>query len=514
MRAGDAGRLLSGIAKNGELELAAGSEALLDRLLEWKLIRAAPEPGPQAARLAALREQLVQMGRGRSGVTVDAAFVARERQLRTEILELSEEVARSESATVLRSSGGGPYRGGAAGFSRVQLTQLGRRALADLEPRLTRVEAMELGTFGNEMRDLRALFDERARRAAEIARHLRSGPSLGPARLAVPIGLSVLRADPAQAARAFDAAIAGVRGGAWGISTNPASEAALAECLCLAVGDLRHAEDYSVISRLVAMPHDLQRRFRVALEDALDATALLTHLYPEHREPKLALALRLSAALQPRGRSISLAYALIAVADQEQLPSHLPLALAHLDDVLARELRDAPERMAVAVLISAPGNDATTQLQRWRAIRQYLARVSPEGMSIAAALLAWLALEPAEILDDLRLASQALAKHGLAGTGAETVTLASKLVLAMAAMAAGAEGDPEERLALAPIATPALPLIGLQGVLAALPLTAVNAFHHTVLTAATAWERSYHPTHSSYVFGGGSSRRSYGHYRG
>jgi hypothetical protein len=150
-------------------------------------------------------------------------------------------------------------------------------------------------------------------------------------------------------------------------------------------------------------------------------------------------------------------------------------------------------------------------VERWRALRQYLARFAADGMAIAAALLTWIALEPPEILDDLRLASAALAKQRMAGGGAETMTLAIKLLLGIAALAAGREGDPEECLALAPSPVATLPHLGLAGALSALPIAsaAVTAFHRTVLDAAAEWERVFHPTHSSWVYGG-STRRSHG----
>ncbi len=506
MRAGEAGWLLSAIAREREVELDAGQEAWVDELVRRGLLRDAPDPGPERARLESLRQELAAVGRQRVFTPGDVALVGRERALRTEILGLSEQIAKSESAAALRRTGGGPYRGGFGAVGRVALTQRGRALLSDLGPRHARAQALELDAFEAEMTALRAAFDQRAARAALVGTTLRAGAALGHAQNSVLVGLSALRAEPARAAMAFDAAFGNVE--RMLAVQAPADRAAAAECLCLAVEDVAHAHDPRLATQLVAMIHDLVHRFRVAFEDALDATAILSHAPMHDREPRIALANELSVALRARGRAISLTYALLATTDHRVLPPHLPSTLAYLDEVLAREVSDPAERMATAVLVAFPRVDHDAQLARWRVIRQYLARVSPDGMSVAAALLAWLSLEPEEILDHLRLASQALARHGIAGTGAETVTTASKLLLAMAALASGAEGDPEERLALAPQATPGLAHVGLQGTLAALPLAAVSAFHHTVLSVAAAWERTYHPTHTSYVHG----RSSY--YRG
>ncbi|MBX3272475.1 MAG: hypothetical protein KF729_19605 [Sandaracinaceae bacterium] len=508
MRAGDAARVLGAIARHHELELVSGDEVVLDALIARGLVRAAPEPGPERARLDALRAELAAVGRVRAARPDDPTLGAEERRLRTEILERSEEVARSEGATVLRARGGGPYRGVVGPAARVQITQRGRALMTDLEPRTWRSAELTLDAFDAEMAALRALLDRRAARAAAILAHARARDRLGPAPSAALVGLSVLRAEPPVIARVLDAALTRL---APLDAAQPGAAAAGAECLCLASADLTVVERPHVTDGLMADVRELTSRFGVAFEDALDAAALLSHLPREAREARLALAFELASAMRVRGRAVSLAFALLAVSGESSVPAHLPAQLAALDDELAPEVSGAPERMATAVLLLASKYERQAQIRRWRTLRQYLARVSPDGMSVEAALLAWLALPVEEILHDLRLASQALGRHGVAGTGAETVAVASKLLLSMAAMAAGAEGDPEERLALAPLASPALELVGLGGALAALPLAALSAFHRTVLCAATAWEEVHHPTHSGYVYGGYRPR---GHYRG
>jgi hypothetical protein len=129
-------------------------------------------------------------------------------------------------------------------------------------------------------------------------------------------------------------------------------------------------------------------------------------------------------------------------------------------------------------------------------------------MTVPAAMLALLATETAETLDNLRLAAAAVQKHRLALGGMETMANGMKLMLQSAVLGAGAEGDPEERLGVGPRAVDRLPALGLATLAATVPLArvAVTAFHRPALSAA-AYEYSYHPAHSSYVWGGG---RSYG----
>ncbi len=509
MRAREAAWLLDAIARNQQVELSDAQGAGIEALVARDLVRAAAAAGPhEQARLAELRQALLRIGQRRAAGDPDPSLVTHERALRSEILELSERLARSEGATVLRMIGGSPYRGGVGGGSRVQLTQRGRALLGDLRPRATRVETMSLDAFEAEMGALRSAFDDRARRAAEILGRTKEGPGLGSHGPPVAVGLALMRTDPAQAARAFDLALGRVRQVLFHI--DPVAQVAAAECLCLTADDPARASDSPRPESFRSIVVDLQNRYRVGHEDALDTTALLAQVPAALRDRRLIMAQELASRLRARGRQISLAYALIALAGHEVLPDHLHATLSGLDDTLAREIRDPAERMATAVLIAFPQSDVREHLPRWRTLRQYLSRVSPDGMAVEAALLAWLSPSPDEILDVLRLASQALAKHGVAGSGAETITTASKLLLGMAGMAGGREGDPEEALALAPRAPEGLAHLGLSGTLASLPAAAVQAFHYTVLQLAQGWEQSHHPTHSSYVFG----RSSRGHYRG
>lgn len=509
MRAVDAGWLLNAIARGGVVELPADKDDLLDALRDAGLARTAPDPGPERTHLTRLRAELERVSAERAKAGADPALAGRERGLRSAVVEISERLAESEGATEIRRLSGAPYRGGAVAGHRWQLTQRGRTLLSDLGPRSMRIGDASLSAFEGEMRALREAFAWRAQRAAEIASKLPAREQLGGAHHAVPVGLSAVRGPTDRAARAFSIAFDAIRRSASGFTAE--QDAAAAECVCLAVRDLAAAESPDIALSFVALRSGiLQKHVPANPEDALDAAALLTHVPRAEHEARIAMARELALALNGRNKAITLSLALIALAGEQHLAPHLPHALSQLDDALSRDVANAGERMATAVLLAFVRGDAHAQIEKWRTLRQYLARFSNEGMTIAAALLSWVALEPAEILDDLRLASAELSKHGLAGGGAETMTLAIKLLVSMAALAAGSEGDHEERLALAPVPTPGLSRLGLAGALGTLPIAtaAVTAFHRTVLDAAAEWERLFHPTHSSYVYGGGGYRRS------
>ena len=509
MRAADFGWLMTAIAKGADIELPATKDALLDALRAGGLARTAPDPGVERSHLTTLRAELARVVEARAA-SADPALVGRERGLRTAIVELSERLAESEgSAEIRRLSLGSPYRGGAGPSARWQLTQRGRVLLADLGPRSMRIGDATIEAFEAEMRALRDAFAWRAKRAAEIGAQLPAREFLAGARDAVPVGLSAVRADPQQTARAFEATFAALRRTSSGFT--PAEDALSAECLCLSVTDLAELAQPELAHRFHALRTELRTQQTQHNEDAIDAAAILTMVPRAEHASRIAAARELAGELSRRSRRITLSLALTALAGDAGPPADRAHALAALDERLARDVSEPMERMAVTVLLACTRTDPAAQVERWRALRQYLARFAAEGMAIAAALLTWVALEPPEILDDLRLASAALSKHRMAGGGAETMTLAIKLLLSIAALAAGSEGDPEERLALAPSPVATLPHLGLAGALSALPIAsaAVSTFHRTVLDAAAEWEQMFHPTHSSWVYGGGT-RRSHG----
>jgi hypothetical protein len=512
MLASDAGRLLSAIARGGSIDLGADQEAHLETLASAGLVRRAPEAnGEQRARMNAMKAELAQIAAARTLGHTSADLAGRERGLRTAIVELSEQLAESEGATEVRSrTGSGPYRDGGGRTSRWQITQRGRTLLNDLAPRIMRLENESLAGFEAQMKWLRDTFAWRAERAATIAKTLEP-QQFGRAVRSVPIGLSAVRADPERVARAFTRTFGYLR--QMSSAFTPEQDAAAAECLCIAAHDLSACERHDAAQWFHALRGDLMARFtQQQTEDALDAAMLLAGAPTEQHAPRIEVAAELARVLSARQMPITLSLALAATTGDAQLADHLHTALANLQAALGQEVHDPYERALVAVLLTAPRGDLNVQVDRWRTLRQYLSRFSPDGMAVAAALLSWIGHEPAETLDDLRLASAALTKARLAHGSAEAMALGIKLLLAIAALAQGSEGDHEEKLALAPRAQERMGFFGLHGALAAMPLvfTAAAPFHRTVLDATETWAAAHQPMHSSYVFGGGGYRRSYG----
>ena len=517
-RAADAGLLLQQLARGGALELDPAQAILVDRLREAGLLRPAADPSADRGRLAQVRAELAAIAAARSAGGRGGLETA-ERALRTESLEISERLAETEGATEVRvRNAGGPYRGSGMGadVSRYHVTQQGRALLSDLAPRLLRIGDATLEAFGTEMESLRRAFAWRAERAAEIDRAIAWAAGAGPAsaRHAAAIGLAAVRAEPARIARAFRATYDRLRSQEHGrTGFTAAQDASAAECLCLAATDLAACEGPAAARWLSQYRVDLGRRFSLgSTEDALDAALMLSGTATAEHERRLALGAQLATDVRGRGGAMPLSLALLATAADAELPEHLGPSIATAAAMLASDIAPgSSDQMATAVLLTFVRGDLAAQIERWRVLRQYLARFSPEGMAIAAALLSWIALEPAEVLDQLRLAAAEIQKRRLADGGAETMALAIKFLVSVAMLAAGTEGDHEESLALAPVIAPRAPHLGLHATLPVLPLvaTATAAFHRPILDAAVEYERVYQQTHSSYVFGR-SSGRSHG----
>lgn len=514
MRAAETGWLLGALARGGIVELSREQLAWLEALRARELVRHAADPGAERERLVQLRAELAHVSAARAAGGAGADLVGRERGLRTAIVELSERLAESEGAAEVRVRGeGGPYRdAGLDEVSRWQVTHRGRALLGDLGPRLVRAGGAELPAFEAEMAALRQAIRWRAQRAAEIAKRLDTTKlALGHALGSVAVGLAAVRDEPQAIASVFLSTWQALRQTSQDFT--PQQDAAATECLLLAAA--RPAALTPSVSARWLHATRMEMRIRYAngqTEDALDAAVLLATMPAEAQAGRIQVAWALAEEMRRRGAPITISLALLASAGEAELPPHLAPTLAAAFGALGHEIADPAERLTVAVLLTVPRGDLASQLERWRTLRQYLSRFAPQGMGAAAALLSWLALEPAEILDDLRLASAEVQRHRLGHAGADTMTLAIKLLISMGVLASGREGDHEERLALAPVVAPRVPSVGLHNAVAALPLApaALTAFHRTVLDAAAEWERQYHPTHSSFVYGSGRRGSGWG----
>ena len=503
MRALDAGWLLSAISRGGAIDLPRERESELEALIAAGLVRRAEDPGPLGARHAQARAELAQSALARRpGEAISAA----ERAARAELLALSERLAEAESAAEIRVlGGGGAYRETGHVASRVVLTQRGRVLVGDLAPRQLRVGERELETFEADMQALRDRIAHHARRAAEVAKHLAITSESDSGMRAAPVGLALSPHLPMRTAAAFKTIHRQLET-FMGARFSVAQDAAAAECMVLAAGmDLPRAEREDNVRWLEQLRDELLAKHSLgAPEDALDAAILLLGAPQQEHAARIRLATELAFETREAGVMLPLPVALLLTLGGGEVPQGTAGLVTSLDTALSAEVVAPRDRATIAGLLAFPGLAPEAQLEKWRVLRQYLARYSADGMSVAAALLTWLALDPAEILDTVRLASTELSSVRAALGGAEAMTLAIKLVLAMAFLAAGSEGDPEESLALAPIAHPRIRRVWLGGAIAALPLAgiAVEVFQRTVLDAAAEYDRLHQPTHGAYVHGG------------
>ncbi|MGE3636524.1 MAG: hypothetical protein AB7P00_41855, partial [Sandaracinaceae bacterium] len=313
-----------------------------------------------------------------------------------------------------------------------------------------------------------------------------------------------LRAEPCDAAGAFSNAWRTIsRRQMDPLDDGQCAFAAEAECLLAPKLDMRTVADLGLLFN--ALIDELVRSSDTAdVEDAVDSATFLAGLADAERRARVAAARELLREAKAMSTPLRLSHALLLMADVDTPPHAVHAKLAVAGSALGAEIANKDELLNVAVALAYAHRDLMAQLERFRVVRDYLGRFAPEGMGAAAALLSWVALEPAELLDDLRLCAAEIQRARLADGGAQTMSLAIKLLVSMAALAAGREGDLEESLALAPRLDPRAGRAHLASAIGALPMVApaLAAFHRPVLDAAREYEQVYQSMHSSYVFGG------------
>jgi hypothetical protein len=236
-------------------------------------------------------------------------------------------------------------------------------------------------------------------------------------------------------------------------------------------------------------------------EDALDATMILAGV-PDAIGEAEELARAAAAYGTPLPLSAALVLRASRATDRAALAAQIRSRFSELG-----EGADERERTFAAVLLALVGQDPTVLVQRARDLRAYLARFSPNGMLVPAALLALLPIDLPETLDLLRMVSSELQRHRFGAGGAESLSLSIKLLLATALLARGDEGDPEERAGFLRFEQLEAAQLGLAGLVSQVPLSfaALTAFHRPALNATQEYQQAYQPTHSPYVFGGGRS---------
>jgi hypothetical protein len=511
MRCAEAANLLSKLEpRSGEAtvaDLGAAERPLLTQVVErgWAAWIDAPEVdrgalGPVRAALAAARARRTA---GEHGPALDLE----EGRLREQVLRLSEKLARWEGSVALGTSEGGPYRdaaGADASLGRLALTVRGRALLADISPRLARVEDLPVEELEEDMRMLRRALSARAKRAAAILKLVSpAAPLVDEIHLrAAAVGLAVRREPVEHVARAFGAMMQGVLN-----SPLPDDkESVAAECAVVLTPGLDTLDASGTTSFILRAYSHLCTGGAASMTDAANAALIALALPQSEQERVVGQARALLAAMPPPfgagAREIAPALHLV-VAGLGAEPE-LPARLAETEAAVRALTGDDPQSFAAAaLLLSARGADLAAALGRLSTLGRYLSRFSPTGLVVPAALLSLLDADPAEVLDDLRLAGAAIGEHKLALGGMENMSLAIKLLLEVGILATGAEGDPEEELDLAPRAVPALPAMGAVGLSVALPMAvaAVSTFHQTTIHRMAVSDFTYHPAHSHYVYG-------------
>lgn len=502
MLAIEAGTLLNQLARGGDVELAPTQERTLRELLAAGLIAEAPDTSADERLLAEARAELARIAAPPGRAPSDA-----EKALRARILELAERAARAHGAARVRIAGAGPYRAAAGSTASFVVTHRARALLSDLVPRLARVGAMPLAEFQRHMQLVRDVIALRARRASVLFAAIRPagapGTSEGALRSAA-VGLSARNEPEREVASTWAALVAALRSEDANDRSGAAEwsadqEAAAAEGMILATSDLRSLGRPSARVAHEKRLELLRTYSNGSSEDALDATMLLAS------GADLARASAIAHDCLSLGVPLTLSSALVAAAGPEDVSARIATVYGRLEQY--HEGETPAERTVASVLIALAILDPMSAVQRARELRAYLARFAPTGMLVPAALLSLLPVETTEALDLLRTASTELQKHKLGGGGAESLTLATKLLLQTAMLARGNEGDPEESAALVRFDALATSQLGLAGLVSQVPLTltALTAFHRPVLDAALYYQAHHQPTHSPYVFGSGRS---------
>jgi|GEM_PF-2678074 hypothetical protein len=483
--------VLSQLAGGARAELAPDEVDALRYAVSAGLAAATSADPGAAEALARLRTELAA-----------ARGTPREGALRTEILALSDRLAESSGGVELAARASGMYRGSAEPLGTFHLTHAGRALLGDLGPRADRVRGMRHDEFVPAIAVLRSQIEARAARAGAIRNMLGDREPVGAMRLAT-LGVASRREEHTDLAQRLAETMAF----AASTSLTPAERWSAAESAVLAAGSIEDAA--AVLRQLVALRDRIFAQFSNGLsEDALDAAVLLLP-WPEHeRNAAIARAAELATHFRS-ATNTALPLSLALVLERARPGAELSAdRLVAQFAALAPEPRGTPgqpvadDTAAAAVLLSLADADPELLARRARSLLDYVSRFSPTPLWSAAAALALLDGDVGAIVDDLRLTSAATQRFLGASSGAEAIGLAIKLLLLVATLGLGADGDPEEYVALRPRIAPSVRRLGLAGLATSLPsgLPLGAAFHAPLLTAHDV-ALAAAPMHDSYVFG-------------
>jgi hypothetical protein len=493
--------ILGKLTASGSAELSPEEANALSVVVQAGLATRASDDGDGREELARLRARLTHAR--------TAGRKAEEGELREAILTLSDRLAEASGGVALRAlDDGGAYRGGGRDLGSHHLTHKGRSLLGDLGPRALRLPGLSLGEFEDAVGQLKIRLDERATRARDIVLQLKHPASVGAARLAA-LGISARNAPLDHLALYLQQAF----GESGTVLLRDEERWSAAESALLVVGALEHSRP--IMLDLLKLRQSFVTQYTQGRsEEALDAAVLLLPWPEAERAAAIqrctTLALNFRAATEA---TLPLSSALL-IERTRVLDELLGARLVSMYRGLRAHGAAESEAVTTAALLSLSDGDASWLVSRADALQSYLGRFSPTPLWSAAGALALLTADVPEILDDLRLASAATQRVLLATSGAEAVGLAVKLLLVVAALGHGSEGDPEESLVLRPAMAPSANNLGMAALATSLPmiLAATATFHRPLLTAHDV-ALSAAPMHSSYVYGssgyyGGSSSSS------
>ena len=484
MRCGDVAELLrrlqNGNGRGSGTAFASGDADALEELARTGHVEAFKDELNGSAELDRRRRNLMErMGRHPEVYAMPEGERAAFDRERSELLELAESVARREGSASLAGR-------------RFAITYRGRTLLSELMARLPRVSGMELSDFDKEMDHLRKTLAVRAAEARQVFKLLSRDPPMRDESIlrSVAIGLASTGADHAVAVSAFRAATKALAGR---VLLDRA--ALIAETIVIGRG----TPSQQVVEADAAAALELSARIGGTSTDGIDALASACLLLPwgvSDRQRLLHEAFAFRDALASRSADWAQGLPACVLAACIGLPSRvgalegLPELHAQLVASGVSHLEAGPVSVVLGTALWGAGFDP---MERFLTARSYLSRFSNEGMDVPAALLATLPVGIEESLDDLRLASAAVAVADLPGGGIESLSLGLKLL--MQAAAPSTQGEPvrvARHLAL-PLAQGGL---GRPAALAALAVLHAVSVHEVASP-----EAAFHPLHVHYIYG-------------
>ncbi|MCA9489456.1 MAG: hypothetical protein KC621_06020 [Myxococcales bacterium] len=409
------------------------------------------------------QEALERVVAGEAGAREDVSALDREeRELRSAILELADLPAAAGSTP--------------------QLTFRGRDLQGELRTRVGRVGAEPLSVFLTAFEDFRKRLSDTAARAAGLL------AKLSPENAAVDeihlraAALSLATARPTDAlegvVRDFGTALSAVRTAA------PDDEARVQLAEAWASHPSGRVADLLELARLAAtvVPH---------ADDAVSASAIAWGEGGE-RERVLRSGVSLAKGWGPGELAPGV---LLVAAEGEGRADRVPNLLPSLASVEP----DASAARWAAVLLALSPAEPALALTRFQQVRGWLSRFGTDGLSAPAAMLVLLDADAPELLDDLRLASNAVRTHKLSLSALENLALGVKLLVEVGL----------GRLAV-PVGGASVPLgLDAAAAMVALPLSrfpprftqAVATYHRATIHHRVVRHDWHHPVHTHRVYG-------------